>query len=84
MTITAKFYVDSIVLRAGGTGEVHLGAVTRGPENATWAKYTPWGEIKMGVAQDSAAFAEFMAALDDDEKPEFLLTFERSAPSVDE
>lgn len=54
--VTAKFKVDSIrALTDGAT--ISLSAVTSGPGNESWSKWTPWGELRMSVTNPDAIAA---------------------------
>lgn len=60
MSVQARFYVSKVVRQAHDKegGEITLNAVGRGPENKSWAKYTPSGTLTMYVT-DAGAFAFF-------------------------
>ena len=67
--VKAKFKVESVTRREGN-GSVELRAVTGGSkENETFWKYTPAGEIRMGI-DNEAAFRQFEPGM------EFYVTFE--------
>lgn len=58
MAVTARFYVfESTKYAGGGEGarRVKLNAVSRGPENKDWAKYSPSGSIELNILNPSAA-----------------------------
>ena len=54
--VRAKFYVSKVDPAEGtsAAATVNLQAVCRGIENAMWAQATPWGNITMGIKNDSA------------------------------
>jgi hypothetical protein len=54
--VRAKFYVSEVDPAEGtsAAATVKLQAVCRGIENAMWAQATPWGNITMGIKNDSA------------------------------
>lgn len=74
--VAARFYVASITRHAynPGAGQVVLRAVSRGPENATWAAATPTGTIDLTVGNEGA-LATFADALG----KEVLITFDVDA-----
>lgn len=54
MTVKCKFVCQSVLLDKNG-GTVTLTPVTTGsPENESFFKWTPFGEIKMGVLNEDA------------------------------
>lgn len=62
MSVVARFYVSQITRFAhnAGQAQVTLQAVSRGPENKTWAAATPIGKVEMTIGNEKAAkwFAE--------------------------
>lgn len=60
MAVTARFFVDRIVKHSRFDGiEVFMAPVTGGransPDNSSWAKFTPSGEIRLNVNNPSAS-----------------------------
>lgn len=57
MNVRTKFKVVSVTQQENGVNSVTLHTVTSGsPENASFFKWTPSGEIKIGtINQDAAA-----------------------------
>lgn len=57
MSVVARFYVSETTRRAYQPQhlEVSLQAVSRGPENKTWAAATPAGQIKLTISNEQAA-----------------------------
>jgi hypothetical protein len=56
MGVRAKFKVTSITELTGGAKEIKLYPVTSGSEeNKEFFKYTPSGEIRLGVLNEEAA-----------------------------
>lgn len=56
MSVTARMFVQEITRRAHqkGVGIVKLSAVSRGPENKSWAASTPSGTIELQIANEAA------------------------------
>jgi hypothetical protein len=75
MSVVAKFFVQEITRRASApdAAEVTLAVVSRGEENKSWSRYTPSGQIKMGI-MNAAAAEQFVLG------QEFMVTFEPVAP----
>lgn len=73
MSVVAKFYVNKVTKHAGNGGcvEVHLLPVTRGDENKGWSKWTPSGEIRIGILNEAAS-----AWYEDRLGKEILVTFD--------
>ena len=56
MSVRAKFKVSSITESSGGLKTVQLQPVSSGsPENEQFFKYTPSGNISLGVMNEEAA-----------------------------
>lgn len=77
MIVKAKFRCNSIVdtkMQGGYTErQVQLSAVTsKDGDNADYSKYTPYGEIKMNISEDTAAYNHFQPGKD------YYLTFEEA------
>lgn len=54
MTVTARFKLNAIVDQGGDHVTASFGAhVGKGSED--FAKYTPWGELKMGITKGANA-----------------------------
>lgn len=81
MAVAARFYVTESTKYAGG-GEgarrIKLNAVSRGPENKDWAKYSPAGTIELTVLNPPAALW-FDALVGSD----LAITFEERDPVCD-
>jgi hypothetical protein len=59
MSVRAKFRCRAVEHRGEDQRMVTFDAVSaETPENKTWSKYTPWGEIKMAIT-NPAAFEQF-------------------------
>ena len=68
MSVQAKFKCTSVT-DYGADKAVTLSAVTSGPGNESWAKYTPGGEVKLTIT-NPAAYEQFRPGV------EYLLSFE--------
>lgn len=74
--IRAKFVC--VEKSAGEEGDVKLQAVTHGsPENEVFYKYTPYGEIKIGILNPNA-FERFEVG------KEYYVDFTEVSPATDE
>lgn len=64
MSVTARFFIRQLTRSSFNPDarQIELSAVSRGPENRTWAKYTPSGTIEMNVLNPvaSAWFEQMM------------------------
>lgn len=58
--VTARMFVKSVELLPNDQCKVTLGVVCRGPENRTWSKYSPSGEMWM-IINNPAAEAYYTA-----------------------
>src|SRR5262245_46035102 len=67
MQIHARFFVES-VQDGRETSTVKLKAVSRGNHNATWAHYTPMGELTMTI-NNPAVVEEFRRVLRNPDRP---------------
>jgi hypothetical protein len=55
MTVRAKMTCESIEKTDAETRAVRLRPVTSdSPENASWSKYTPWGDVTLGITNPAA------------------------------
>lgn len=75
MSVMAKFRVEKVTSHRGGNREVFLNAVdgaSTNPDNASWSKYTPNGDIRMLITNPDA-YNQF------DPGKEFFLTFTPAA-----
>jgi hypothetical protein len=56
MSVQARFFIQSITRNAASNHvQVVMAASGRGPENKTWAQYTPMGKLEMSVNNPEAA-----------------------------
>jgi len=72
MQVQAKMYLAEEKKYAGGTKEVVLRAVTRGPENKSWCSATPNGTLSLSISNPPAA-----DYFDVDDESDYLITIEK-------
>ena len=53
-SIRAKFKCAAVTKYEGGSEGVELHAVTTGPGNESWSKWTPSGTLKMSITNPDA------------------------------
>lgn len=56
-TVRAKFTCTNVQAGNNGEAKVLMRAVTNGPGNEAWSKYTPWGELQMAITNPAAVEA---------------------------
>jgi hypothetical protein len=73
MSVVAKFFVQTITENAHQKDckQITLSPVSRGEENKEWSKYTPSGNITLGILNEAAS-AQFLLG------EEYLITFEHA------
>lgn len=54
MSVTLRFYVQSLTENAGGSHSLTMVPSYKDGANKEWAKYTPGGLITLNLSQDAA------------------------------